>query len=236
MNDFFRFPHTPHVKWLGKGNPRNDKLLSPSEINDLLHTEVIIEEKIDGANLGISLDEQSSLRLQNRGNYLQMPFRGQFSRLNGWLEQHCNTISKQLTPGLIVFGEWCAARHSVGYTCLPDFFLLFDIYDLNAEKFWSVKRRNEWAEITGLKTVPCIHHGMATVKSLENKLAESMSCYRDGSMEGIVIRKDDDQWNQQRAKLVRADFTQGISEHWSNKVMEWNSVEYGKTIDDFKTC
>lgn len=228
MNNFFRFPHTPHIKWLGKGEPRDDKLLSPSEINDLLHTEVTIEEKVDGANIGISLDGQGAILIQNRGSYLPQPFNGQFSRLNGWLEQHCNTISEQLTPGLIVFGEWCAARHSLDYSSLPDYFLLFDIYNRTENRFWSVNRRNEWVDKAGLKTVPILNRGIHTVSSLEKILTESKSRYRAGSMEGIVIRHDEKDWNRSRAKLVRAEFTQTINEHWSNRVMEWNSVEYGK--------
>ena len=34
--DFFRFPHTPHLAWLGEGSPRDDKVLSPNEVTGLL--------------------------------------------------------------------------------------------------------------------------------------------------------------------------------------------------------
>jgi len=33
---FFRFPHTPHVAWLGQGQPRGDKVLSTAEAQSLL--------------------------------------------------------------------------------------------------------------------------------------------------------------------------------------------------------
>ena len=46
MPAFFRFPHTPHVAWLGARVPRDDKLLSPQEVDELLADEVVIEEKI----------------------------------------------------------------------------------------------------------------------------------------------------------------------------------------------
>ncbi|MGV3590570.1 MAG: DNA ligase, partial [Gammaproteobacteria bacterium] len=29
MDEFFRFPHTPHIAWLGAGMPRDDKVLAP---------------------------------------------------------------------------------------------------------------------------------------------------------------------------------------------------------------
>jgi len=66
MNDFFRFPHTPHIVWLGNGIPRDDKVLSPQEADTLLLYEVIVEEKLDGANLGISVSQEGYVRAQNR--------------------------------------------------------------------------------------------------------------------------------------------------------------------------
>lgn len=231
MQNFYRYPHTPHIKWLGKGVPRDDKVLSLSDVSTLLNSEVIIEEKIDGANLGFTLDLNGNIRAQNRGSYLHVPFSGQFSRLNGWLQQHKFDLLSNLSTDILVFGEWCAARHSLDYSHLADFFLLFDIYDKRESKFWSVQRRNEWAKKTGLFTVPCIQKGLFTTNSLEKVLKETKSMYRDGPVEGIVIRKDNNQWNTMRAKLVHADFTQTISEHWSSRVMEWNSVDYGNKKD-----
>jgi hypothetical protein len=81
MTDFFRFPHTPHIAWLGEAQPRDDKVQSPNEAKALLADEVVVEEKIDGANLGISLGPDGLLRAQNRGQYLAEPHAGQFARL-----------------------------------------------------------------------------------------------------------------------------------------------------------
>ena len=120
MNDFFRFPRTPHIAWLGTGAPRDDKLLSPRESEVLLASKVVVEEKLDGANLGISPGPDGQLRAQNRGQYLEAPFTGQFSRLQGWLSQHGYDLTDRLEPGLILFGEWCTARHSLDYDKLPD--------------------------------------------------------------------------------------------------------------------
>ena len=74
MSTFFRFPHTPHLAWLGAGTPRDDKVLAADEAAALLAGEVVVEEKLDGANLGISLAEDGALRLQNRGQYLHPPY------------------------------------------------------------------------------------------------------------------------------------------------------------------
>jgi len=225
MNTFFRFPHTPHIAWLGMGMPRGDKLLSLKEIEELLSGEVIIEEKIDGANIGFSLGEKGELQVQNRGAYLEQPYRGQFSRLNGWLGQCAYLMKPNLTENLIVFGEWCAARHSLQYSYLPDFFLLFDIYDKAEGKFWSVSRRNDWSQKVGIHTVPHIDTGHYSSDSLQNLLHTVKSAYREGRPEGIVIRKDDTLWNQARGKLVRSEFVQTIATHWSSRQIEWNGLD-----------
>ncbi len=44
MTEFFRFPNTPHLLWLGEGQPRDDKILSNAEVAALLRDKVLIEE------------------------------------------------------------------------------------------------------------------------------------------------------------------------------------------------
>lgn len=225
MSEFFRFPNTPHLLWLGQGLPRDDKILSNQEIATLLQDEVLIEEKLDGANLGISLDSQNELRAQNRGQYLPQPFSGQFSRLNSWLGQHGETLKQTLTPELILFGEWCAARHSLDYNQLPDWFLLFDVYDRKAGRFWSVERRNALAQALNFTTVPLLKRTRITRDQLVQLLDDTQSRYRNGKVEGIVIRSDSPLWCENRAKLVNREFVQAIEDHWRSRVIEWNLVK-----------
>ena len=60
-------------------------MLSPEEAQALLADEVVLEEKLDGANLGFSVSPEGQLRPQNRGQYLEASFHGQFQRLGPWL-------------------------------------------------------------------------------------------------------------------------------------------------------
>ncbi|QOJ09358.1 RNA ligase family protein [Nitrosomonas sp. H1_AOB3] len=227
MTEFFRFPNTPHLLWLGEGQPRDDKILSDAEVAALLRDEVLIEEKLDGANLGISLDEQGELRAQNRGQYLPQPFSGQFSRLNSWLGQHGENLRQTLTPELILFGEWCAARHSLDYDKLPDWFLLFDVYDRKAGKFWSLEQRNRLAQELNISTVPLLKRAKVTRDQLIRLLDDTCSRYRSGKVEGIVIRCDSPLWCENRAKLVNREFVQTIEDHWRSRAIEWNLVNTG---------
>lgn len=226
--DFFRFPHTPHLAWLGRDMPRDDKVLAPSEAKALLSDDVTVEEKLDGANLGFSLSPDGSLRAQNRGQYLTDPHAGQFARLPAWLAQHGEALRSALTPELMFFGEWCAARHSLDYAALPDWFLLFDVYDRLESRFWSSARRNLLASSVGLVAVPQVAQGRQTVASLTTLVTTCPSHYRQGALEGVIIRRESSQWCESRAKLVRADFTQAIDTHWRKRAIEWNRVDFSR--------
>lgn len=225
MTDFFRFPHTPHIAWLGSGAPRDDKVLSPDDAAVLLTGDVVIEEKLDGANLGLSVSPDGVLRAQNRGQYLMQPFHGQFARLGDWLADHEDRLFDALGTHLIAFGEWCAARHSLDYASLPDWWLVFDVYDRNTGQFWSTARRDAWAAQLGLITVPKLHAGHVDMDQLRKWVHGTQSKFRQGSLEGMVIRRENSNWLEQRAKLVRADFTQAIDGHWRNRALQWNRVE-----------
>lgn len=229
MTSYFRFPSTPHLAWLGQTTvPRNDKLLSASDQQALLAGEVLVEEKIDGANIGLSLSENGTLLAQNRGQYLTAPYTGQFMRLPEWLMQHEEKIRDQLNAPLILFGEWTAARHSIRYDRLPDWFLLFDVYDRAAGGFWNSRRRDALASAAGLAIVPTLLRGQTDLAELKQLLAQGSSQYRAGPMEGLVVRRETTDWCECRAKLVRADFTQAINEHWSRRHIEWNQVDWSR--------
>lgn len=230
MSDFFRFPHTPHIAWLGNGTPRDDKVLSLNEVESLLSAEVVIEEKLDGANLGISIGPDGDIRAQNRGQYLQLPTKGQFKELNAWLKLRTDALFDVLGDDLIIFGEWCAARHSLDYDCLPDWLLIFDVYDRITKKFWSTTRRNKLADQLALPVVPQIRNGNVTLNTLKALLQSQPSSFRNGPLEGVVIRRESDNWLESRAKLVRPDFVQTISEHWSHRQIEWNSLGERKEL------
>ena len=226
MTDFFRFPHTPHLVWLGSATPRDDKVLSPIEMRDLLSTDVIVEEKLDGANLGISVGNDGQLWFQNRGEYLVPPFTGQFARVNAWAGQHMFDLVPELGRGLILFGEWCAARHSVPYEALPDWFVVFDVFDRVAKKFWSVRRRNALASRVGVPVGPCLLSGQTTLDDLIAMATTRHSRFGQAPLEGLVVRRDGPEWMKTRAKLVRPDFLQPFGEHWRRRQTHWNQVDF----------
>lgn len=222
IEDYYKFPSTSHLAILGTNVVRNDKVMSERERNDFLNHELVIEEKVDGANLGISFDSLGNVRLQNRGSYLHAPYSGQWKKLSEWLVPKMDLLFEVLKDQFILFGEWCYAQHSVYYNRLPDWFLGFDILHKKELKFFSCQRRDEIFNNADISEVPLIKKGSFSLKELISLL--SNSCLSDEPMEGIYLRFDDGDWLGKRAKLVRPEFIQSIKEHWSKRKIKTNRL------------
>lgn len=220
---FYKFPATPYIE-TDITIKRSDKILQKSEVENILSAPITIEEKIDGANLGISFSSSGDLQLQNRGGYLLMPLEGQWRLLKNWIVSHENAIFDVLMDKYILFGEWCYAKHSIYYNALPDWFLGFDIFDTDREKFLSVERRNVLLNKMGVKVVPQLGCGSFNVNELF-WLFEKSKC-GDEMCEGIYIRQDQGGYLKYRAKMVRKEFKQNITGHWSKGLMQCNRVSY----------
>ncbi len=219
---FFKFPSTPHLAVLAGSDIREDKVLSEVERDAFLAHEVVIEEKVDGANLGISFAPDGAVQLQNRGEFLREPLTGQWKTVGAWLRPRMDALFDLLEDRLILFGEWCYARHSVPYTSLPDWFLAFDVWDKVSQRFWSTRRRDSLARSAGLASVRRAGKGHFRFDELEPFF--SASGYGEEPVEGLYLRREDDDWLLDRAKLVRSAFIQSVEEHWSRSEIRRNKV------------
>ena len=228
--DFFKFPSTPHLATLPGVDIRGDKVLSESERDGFLRHELIVEEKVDGANLGISFGSEGNIRAQNRGAYLQLPGSGQWKKLGEWLALRTDVLFENLSDRYILFGEWCYAQHSIFYNRLPDWFLAFDIYDRKTRRFLSSKRRNRLLEKTRLYKVPILARGRFSCPGIKKLLSQSK--LSDQPAEGLYFRLDQGDWLGQRAKLVRPTFIQEVEQHWSRSAIRSNLIRSETVINN----
>ena len=202
---------------------RGDKVLSELERDEFLTHEVTVEEKVDGANLGISFDSEGNIRAQNRGAYLHLPGSGQWKKLGDWLTPRTDTLFEHLSDHFILFGEWCYAQHSVFYDRLPDWFLGFDIYDKRFDRFLSSKHRDDLFTKMSIAQVPVLASGHFAYPKVQKFLLTSKLSNQPA--EGIYLRFDQDDWLAQRAKLVRPAFIQTVEQHWSRSTIRPNRLK-----------
>jgi hypothetical protein len=189
---------------------------------EFLRNPVVIEEKIDGANIGITFDLSGLPTIQNRGTVLSDGAHLQFQPLWRWLYTHQPKLASALEDRLILYGEWCFAVHSVRYNRLPDWFLAFDVYEKSAARFWSSDRRDSLVRSLGMYSVPILGAGIYSLPKLKSLLMRSRSRYADTPMEGLYIRAEKDGWLLERSKLVRPEFVQSINQHWTSRPLVRN--------------
>ena len=226
-DDLLKFPRTSHIMNLGAAT-RDDKILGETDLAALLgrkHT-VVVEEKLDGANMGIFIHSQEhKIMVQNRSHFISSKYHAQFGPLDHWLEQHSADLWTILTPGRhILYGEWLHATHSVKYTHLPGWFVAYDLYDRTTGTFASRAVLAELLATTSIPHVPLIYEGsIDTVEDLKSMI-HGTSKYNRTQREGIVARVCKDGKLVSRAKLVRADFIAG-NERWNKSFkLETNTL------------
>ena len=111
--------------------------------------------------MGLSLGVGGRWQAQSRGAYL-VPGRchAEWNPLWPSLAARRETLEEGLQGGLMLFGEWCYARHTVPYDALPDWFLGFDVFEVATGKFWAVHRRNEWLNRRNVTPIPEVGRGL----------------------------------------------------------------------------
>ncbi len=145
-----KYPRTRHIKGsrLQTGDLGDDMPL-----NRLDGAALTIEEKLDGANCGLSFAPNGALRLQSRGHVLTGGYRERhFDLFKTWANVHAAALHAALGARYIMYGEWMFAKHTVFYDQLPHYFMEFDLFDRTAAQFLSTEARR--AVLSGLPIMP----------------------------------------------------------------------------------
>jgi hypothetical protein len=239
-DDFVKYPRTPHL--FGSKGTDDDKHMSESESIDFIADKsLIVEEKIDGTDVGIHFTSAGQMVLQCRGHLITQGMHPQYDLFKQWTAVKRGIIGERLENRFILFGEWLYARHSVHYRRLPHYFFEFDIYDKAEQAFLSLEKRLALIEDTGIETVPVLHQGAIDKKQLEELIGPSrfdsefdnpMTGRNDNLMEGLYLRTEAAGGVTGRAKCVRPEFVERVkqSEHWQHQAMVPNLLKDGAEI------
>lgn len=158
MTPILKYPRTPHIAG-SRLQPGDEDLLQVA-MEALYSLPLVLEEKLDGSNCGVSFDRQGSLILQSRGHVLTGgPRERQFDLLKRWASYNTAWLRETLGDRYVMYGEWLFARHTIPYDELPHYFLEFDILDRESNRFLSTGRRQ--ALLTGgpVVSVPVLTGG-----------------------------------------------------------------------------
>lgn len=212
VDTIMKFPRTKHIYNLG-GASRDDLIYDKEELNNFLKIELLVEEKVDGANMGLFFDN-GKIKAQNRSHLVDSHYHEQFKLLDKWILNHEEELMNIFKKGnFIIFGEWLYMKHSINYINLPDWFLIYDIYDRLNEKFLKREDVEKMIKNTTLNMVPIIYQGFANLDKLK-ELVHTESKYYHGPVEGIYVRAYDKDSVKYRGKIVRKDFICGDT-HWT---------------------
>jgi hypothetical protein len=247
-----KFPRTPHLE--GSRLQPGDEDLAQVAFDDIRGQHLIVEEKLDGANAGISFGRDGDLRLQSRGHFLSGgPREKQFALLKSW----AMTIAPRLWPVLrdryILYGEWLYAKHTVFYDALPHYFHEFDVYDREHHRFLTNDERAMMRDGLPIVTVPVLYRGqfdtladltaLITASTVRTPLwRESLAraaqdagldpdrvaaeTDKSDQMEGLYLKVEDAEVRG-RYKWVRPSFLTAILDsgtHWSQRPIVVNRL------------
>jgi hypothetical protein len=258
MNAIRKYPRTRHL--LGSRLQPGDEDLDAVPMSELAGKHVVVEEKMDGANCGISFDENLALQLQSRGHFLTGgPRERQFDLLKQWAGALTDRLLELLAERFIMYGEWLYAKHTVYYDALPHYFMEFDILDTATGEFLDTPRRAELLTDMPVTPVKVLFAGefpgedvlralvgpshFITENAPEQFRADVMKLGWDveravrqtdlsGVMEGLYVKVEENGAVTGRYKFVRAEFLQTVTAdgHWQDRPLIPNRLADGAEL------
>lgn len=234
MDGIIKYPRTPHLK--GSRLQKGDEDLKKVDFGEILNKNIVIEEKVDGANVGISFLNGGDLALQSRGHFLRGGAREiHYDLFKKWANSAINELFDILGTQYIMYGEWMQQKHKIYYDALPDYFLEFDIYDKKNKLFLDTPSRKKMLENSCIKSVPVLASGkfssekqilsylgrslyisddaignlIKEINRLNLRAEEVFSQTQKGDMaEGLYIKVEEGGQVINRVKYVRDDYLQ----------------------------
>lgn len=213
--DYKKFPRTFHVPW-SEGATSDDKVLT--SVNHFIGKEVVVSLKMDG--------ECTSIYAGGHTHARSMDSKVHPSRT--WVRALAGKIGALLPENMRVTGENLFAKHSIFYTNLPDYFMVFGIFETrkDGDFYLAWDEVLEWCELLQLIPVPTLYRGVWDEEKIK-------ACFTGtspyGPQEGYVVRlaaefKFED-YAQSTAKVVRKGHVGATDEHWLHQKLVKNQLK-----------
>jgi hypothetical protein len=172
-----KYPRTFHFNF-SPGLSNDDKV--QHDLSSLINTQVVFTVKMDGSNVCMTKEDCFA---RSHSSAPKHPSFDMFKSVY-------NTIKHNIPDDFQIFGEWLYAKHSITYTNLPSFLMVFGIRDLKNDLWFSWDNVCLYSELLGLNTVPVLNiNTYNNISQLEKdvKLFATNHCPY-GEQEGCVVR------------------------------------------------
>lgn len=180
-----KFPRVAHLA-PGPGVDRGDLVLDHEQREELLRVPVVVEEKLDGANVVVWVDDDVP-HVATRGGPGALDRGGQRGRLRAWATGRADTLREVLGERYALYGEWLLRRHTVRYDRLPDPLVGLDVLDRRSGRFLELEQRDGVLAAAGVAPAPRRFAGtLGSLAAAQRFLGPS--AFGSTRAEGIVIR------------------------------------------------
>ena len=203
------YPRVAHL--VGGRGTRDDLVLGASERDALLAGPVILEEKLDGANVALWADDHQ-VKVALRSGEGASDRAGQLGPLRAWVGERTDPLRSLLTDGTAAYAEWLLLTHTVAYDRLPAYLVVLDLWH-PVTGFVAGTERDRRCRAAGLAHAPEVWKGTPrTVEEVERHLGTSDFGHEE--MEGLVVRSADGR-SPRLAKLLRPGFGRIDDDAWA---------------------
>lgn len=187
-------------------------MLPPDEASRWLQMAVIVEEKLDGANVALWIEEPASeVSVASRGGAGARDRAGQLGRLRAWSAERREALSQLLEGGWTLYAEWLWLEHGVHYDRLPDWLLALDLWHPE-HGFAPLERRDHRCKEAGLSLPPRLFEGVLGTQQRARDLIRQSSYSSNQTSEGLILRAPDGA----RCKLVAGGHVRRSDEEWAS--------------------
>ncbi|MFS1518591.1 RNA ligase family protein [Bacillus sp. SCS-151] len=164
---------------------------------------IVVMEKLDGANASFKV-EDGKILAYSRNNQLSKE-----NNLRGFYEWTQTLDPSKLLSNVIYYGEWLV-KHKLDYGENHNQFYLFDVFDIQAERYAPFINVEFESKKLGLKQCPVFYQG--EYKSIDHILSFVGKSFFGKVGEGVVVKNYSYKFNrngeQQFTKIVSDEFAE----------------------------
>jgi hypothetical protein len=211
-----KYPRTHHLPWSDTIGPDGDHVLE--DVSAFEGREVIVTEKLDGENTTLYRSHLHARSVDGRHH----PSRD-------WVKGWHARVAPHIPSGFRLCGENLFALHSIAYTALPSYLLVFSVFEGETCLSWddtvAFCELLESSSGQPVPLVPVLYRGPWDQKQVH-------ACHTGDSrfgaeQEGYVVRVSSaielEEWHRRIAKYVRPNHVQ-TGRHWMFSLVEKNGL------------